>query len=52
MAAELLESNEATIASVARQVGYSSAYSLSTAFHREYGIRPSQHRRASASMAE
>lgn len=46
MAADLLERNDATVESVAREVGYSSAYALSTAFHREYGVRPSQYRRA------
>lgn len=45
MAADLLERDEATVASVARDVGYSSPYALSTAFHREYGVRPSRHRR-------
>lgn len=45
MAADLLERNDATVESVAREVGYSSAYSLSTAFHREYGVRPSRYRR-------
>lgn len=46
MAADLLESHGVTVESVARDVGYSSAYALSTAFHREYGIRPTQHRHA------
>ncbi|GAA4926379.1 AraC family transcriptional regulator [Nesterenkonia rhizosphaerae] len=44
MAADLLEREDMTVESVARDVGYSSAYALSTAFQREYGIRPSQHR--------
>ncbi|WP_017571164.1 AraC family transcriptional regulator [Nocardiopsis halotolerans] len=46
VAADLLERDDATVESVAREVGYSGAYALSTAFHREYGIRPSQYRRA------
>lgn len=46
MAADLLEREDTTVDSVARDAGYSSAYALSTAFHREYGIRPSQHRQA------
>ncbi len=52
MAADLLERHDATVESVAREVGYSSAYALSTAFHREYGVRPSQHRRASVGTVE
>lgn len=47
VAADLLERTGATVESVAREVGYSSAYALSTAFHREYGVRPGQHRHAS-----
>lgn len=46
MAADLLERKEATVESVAREVGYSSGYALSTAFLREYGVRPSHHRHA------
>ncbi|NDK32466.1 AraC family transcriptional regulator [Nesterenkonia haasae] len=45
LAADLLERKDTTVEAVAREVGYSSAYALSTAFHREYGIRPSQYRR-------
>lgn len=44
LAADLLERTDATVESVAHEVGYSSGYSLSTAFHREYGVRPSRHR--------
>ena len=44
LAADLLQESESTLASIARQVGYSSAYALSAAFTREYGIRPSQYR--------
>lgn len=50
LAADLLERNDATVESVAHEVGYSSGYSLSTAFHREYGVRPSDHRRATATQ--
>ncbi|MFI6369550.1 cupin domain-containing protein [Streptomyces sp. NPDC050546] len=44
MAADLLQEPEATIEAVARQVGYASASALSTAFKRERGITPRQHR--------
>lgn len=46
-AADLLQSGETTVEAIARQVGYSSAYALSAAFHREFGVRPSEHRRRS-----
>ncbi|KIH98132.1 AraC family transcriptional regulator [Streptomonospora alba] len=48
VAADLLARDNTTVESVAREVGYSSSYALSSAFHREYGLRPSQYRRASA----
>ncbi|MGY0237104.1 AraC family transcriptional regulator [Longispora urticae] len=44
LAADLLVRTEATVESIARQVGYRSAFGLSVAFHRVYGTRPSQHR--------
>ncbi|MFE0173286.1 AraC family transcriptional regulator [Streptomyces sp. NPDC059002] len=43
-AADLLASSDATVAAVARQVGYSSSYALSAAFKRTLGIRPTEHR--------
>ncbi|MET9515272.1 AraC family transcriptional regulator [Streptomyces sp. NPDC002994] len=46
LAADLLVRTEATVESIARQVGYRSAFGLSVAFKRVYGIRPSQHRAA------
>lgn len=49
MAADLLERDTDTLESVAREVGYSSAYALSTAFHREFGVRPSEYRRGPSS---
>lgn len=52
LAADLLERTDATVESVAHEVGYSSGYSLSTAFHREYGVRPSQHRHATGKQAK
>jgi AraC-like DNA-binding protein len=46
LAADLLREPGATIASVAEQVGYSSAFALSAAFKRVRGISPQQHRQA------
>jgi AraC-like DNA-binding protein len=46
LAADLLREPGATIASVAPQVGYSSAFALSAAFKRVRGISPAQHRAA------
>ena len=44
LAADLLREPDATIAAVARQVGYGSAFALSTAFKRVRGISPAKHR--------
>ncbi|MDX3231542.1 AraC family transcriptional regulator [Streptomyces sp. ME19-01-6] len=44
LAADLLAEPGATLASVARQVGYSSAFALSAAFKRVRGLSPAQHR--------
>jgi AraC-like DNA-binding protein len=44
MAADLLRSSEATIAAVARQVGYGTPFALSSAFKRAYGVSPNAHR--------
>jgi AraC-like DNA-binding protein len=46
LAADLLLEHDATLAAVARQVGYSSPFALSAAFTRVRGISPQQHRRA------
>jgi AraC-like DNA-binding protein len=45
LAADLLREPEATVGSVARQVGYGSSFALSTAFKRVRGVSPQQHRR-------
>jgi AraC-like DNA-binding protein len=45
LAADLLLEPQATIASVARQVGYATPFALSAAFKRERGISPRDHRR-------
>lgn len=44
LAADLLRAQDATIASVARQVGYSTPFALSSAFKRAYGVSPNVHR--------
>ncbi|NKZ11789.1 AraC family transcriptional regulator [Mycolicibacterium septicum DSM 44393] len=44
LAADLLRGSEATIAAVARQVGYSTPFALSSAFKRSYGVSPNEHR--------
>lgn len=46
LAADLLRDGSRTIASVADQVGYGSAFALSTAFSREFGQSPSEYRRS------
>jgi len=48
LAADLLLEPEATIASVAHQVGYGSPFALSTAFKRIRGVSPQQHKRTAA----
>jgi AraC-like DNA-binding protein len=44
LAADLLREPGATLASVAQQVGYGSAFALSTAFKRVRGISPQRYR--------
>ncbi|MDT0345219.1 AraC family transcriptional regulator [Streptomyces litchfieldiae] len=44
LAADLLREPDVTVESVARRVGYSTAFALSTAFKRERGISPREHR--------
>ena len=51
LAADLLLEPDATIASVARQVGYATPFALSAAFKRERGISPRDHRHAGDSSA-
>ncbi|HSV37890.1 MAG TPA: AraC family transcriptional regulator [Nocardioidaceae bacterium] len=45
LAADLLSSGEATIASVASEVGYASPFALSAAFKRVHGVAPAHYRR-------
>ncbi|MER6925367.1 AraC family transcriptional regulator [Streptomyces spiralis] len=51
LAADLLREPDATIASVARRVGYSSPFALSAAFKRVRGISPQQHRERTPAAA-
>lgn len=44
LAADRLRDSEDTIGSIAHQVGYGSAFALSTAFKRVYGVSPQEHR--------
>jgi AraC-like DNA-binding protein len=44
LAADLLREPDATLEAVARQVGYSTPFALSTAFKRVRGISPREHR--------
>jgi AraC-like DNA-binding protein len=44
VAADLLRSSRVTIAAVARQVGYSTPFALSSAFKRAYGVSPNTYR--------
>ncbi|MGH3242164.1 MAG: cupin domain-containing protein [Spirillospora sp.] len=43
-AADLLRESDATLDAVARQVGYGTAFALSTAFKREHGVSPHEYR--------
>lgn len=49
LAADLLVSTDATIATIARQVGYGTPFSLSAAFKRAHGTSPQQYRLGRAS---
>lgn len=44
LAADLLRSSQATIAAIARQVGYGTPFALSSAFKRAYGVSPNTYR--------
>jgi AraC-like DNA-binding protein len=48
LAADLLREPDATVGAVARDVGYGSAFALSTAFKRVRGVSPKQHRLAAS----
>jgi AraC-like DNA-binding protein len=44
LAADMLQTTDATLAAVAKEVGYSTPFALSSAFKRAYGISPNRHR--------
>ncbi|RMI30528.1 AraC family transcriptional regulator [Nocardia stercoris] len=44
LAADLLAESDATVESIARRVGYGTAFALSSAFKRHFGISPRDHR--------
>ncbi|MFK4018607.1 AraC family transcriptional regulator [Streptomyces albogriseolus] len=48
LAADRLRDTDDTLAALARQVGYSSAFALSTAFKRAYGVSPQEWRNRAA----
>ena len=48
VAADLLRDTDATIGSIAHQVGYGSPFALSTAFKRAHGVSPKQYRAGGA----
>nr|WP_245646307.1 AraC family transcriptional regulator [Nocardiopsis trehalosi] len=50
LAAELLTDPDATVAAVARRVGYADAFAFSAAFKRVCGVSPSAHRGARAAV--
>jgi AraC-like DNA-binding protein len=52
LAADVLRSSRATIAAVARQVGYSTPFALSSAFKRAYGVSPNTYRANAAYSAD
>jgi AraC-like DNA-binding protein len=52
LAADLLRSSRSTIAAVARQVGYSTPFALSSAFKRAYGVSPNTYRANAACSDE
>lgn len=51
LAADLLREPGTTVATVARRVGYSSAFALSTAFKRVRGVSPQEFRTRAAALA-
>ncbi len=51
LAADLLQESDATVEAIARQVGYGSAFALSTAFKRHFGVSPRDHRHGVSGQA-
>ncbi|WP_329107776.1 AraC family transcriptional regulator [Micromonospora sp. NBC_01699] len=52
LAADLLTGSTATVAAVARQLGYADGFGFSAAFKRVHGVSPSEHRRLAHSVPE
>ncbi|MDT0547091.1 MULTISPECIES: AraC family transcriptional regulator [Streptomyces] len=52
LAADLLTGSTATVAAVARQVGYADAFGFSAAFKRIHGVSPSEYRRTCRTDAD
>jgi AraC-like DNA-binding protein len=48
LAADALRDSDDTLEAIARQVGYGSAFALSSAFKRVYGVSPQEHRTRAA----
>lgn len=44
LAADALRDTDDTLEAIARRVGYGSAFALSSAFKRVYGVSPQEHR--------
>jgi len=51
LAADLLREGDASLATVAREVGYSTPFALSAAFKRVRGVSPREHRRSVGAVA-
>ncbi|MFF0717511.1 AraC family transcriptional regulator [Micromonospora sp. NPDC003816] len=52
LAADMLTGTTATVAAMARQLGYSDAFGFSTAFKRVHGVSPREHRRLAQSGSQ
>lgn len=50
LAADMLAESTATVAAVARRLGYADAFGFSAAFNRVHGVSPSEHRRLARSV--
>ncbi|MGW5387888.1 cupin domain-containing protein [Nocardia sp. NPDC003963] len=51
LAADLLQGTDDTVETIARRVGYGSAFALSTAFKRQFGVSPRDHRLGAVAAA-
>ena len=51
LAADMLRSSDASIAAIARELGYASPFSLGAAFTRVRGVSPRAYRRGTPSIA-